>query len=211
MLFWKTLTRWFSRLVMTLGLALLVVTFTPLVYAWATILAGPWNDPPGDVLIVLTGSILDEQTIGMNSYWRAVYAARLFQEEHFQEIIISGGTPGEPSAVPMKTFIVAQGVPSEAIRLDLHSASTRESAVHVTEMLRADPARYQGRRLVLLTSDYHMLRSYRSFRHAGATVLPRPIPDARKRYGAFWERWGIFIELLQETTKYAYYAAHGWL
>src|SRR5689334_11648453 len=88
------LLRWFLRLAAGIGIAVLLTTLTPLVFWWATALAGPWDDPDGDVLIVLTGSVLDERTIGMNSYWRAVYAAHVFLDEHFDQMIVSGGADG---------------------------------------------------------------------------------------------------------------------
>ena len=203
--------RWLLRVAAALGVAMLAVTFTPIVYWWATALAGAWDDPTGDVLIVLTGSSLDESTIGMNSYWRAVYATRVFKTERFAEMIVTGGPPREPAAVTMKTFIVAQGVPEEAVRVETASSTTRESAVNLAALLARETGRYGNRRLVLLTSDYHMWRAFRSFRHAGVTTLPRPIPDARKRYGQLMERWGICVELAQESGKIAYYWTRGWL
>lgn len=204
--------RWFLRLVAGIGVAFLLTTFTPLVFWWATALAGPWDDPKGDVLIVLTGSVLDERTIGMNSYWRAVYAAHVFLDEHFQEIIISGGgEDSTSSAALMRDFIVAQGVPAAAVRLESASRDTRQSALFVAAQLRADAPHYQNRRLVLLTSDYHLFRANRAFRLAGAGAAPRPIPDARKRAGAWLQRWTVFLELLVETAKIGYYWSRGWI
>jgi uncharacterized SAM-binding protein YcdF (DUF218 family) len=204
--------QWLMRLAACIGIAFLLVTFTPLVFWWATALAGPWNDPDGDVLIVLTGSVLDERTIGMNSYWRAVSASHVFLDEHFQEMIISGGGgDATPSAVSMRDFVIAQGVAPSAVHLEVASRNTHDSAGFVGALLRADPGRYASRRLVLLTSDYHMFRSSRVFRRAGVMVAPRPIPDARKRYRNFLDRWGIFWELLIETAKIGYYWTRGWI
>ncbi len=203
--------RWLLRLAAALGLAMLAVTASPIVFWWATALAGPWDDPTGDVLIVLTGSALDEHTIGMNSYWRAVYAARVFKEARFQEIIVTGGPPATPAAESMKAFLIAQGVPAAAIQTEVASTNTHESALNMAAAIARDPGRYRNRRLVLLTSDYHMWRSFRAFASAGIATLPRPIPDARKRYGNALERWGIFLELVQENAKIAYYWARGWL
>ena len=106
------MARWFVRLSAAIGLAFLLVTLTPIDYWWATALAGPWDDPKGDVLVVLTGSLLDDRTIGMNSYWRGVYASRVFLDDRFQEMIISGGAQGQQvaNAIPMRDFVVSQGV-----------------------------------------------------------------------------------------------------
>jgi uncharacterized SAM-binding protein YcdF (DUF218 family) len=204
--------RWLVRLATVIGMMFLLVTLTPIDYWWATALAGPWDDPKGDVLVVLTGSLLDERTIGMSSYWRAVYAVRTFLDDRFQEMIISGGAQGQTvaNAIPMRDFVVSQGVPAQSVQLETVSLSTHESAVQVAKMLGAK-TEYGKLRVVLLTSDYHMFRSYRAFRRAGAAVFPRPIPDARKRVGSFSERWGVFLELVGESTKIAYYWSRGWI
>ena len=52
----------------------LIVQFTPLVSWYARLLAGPWNDPDGDILIVLSADELPDDIIGLASYWRAIYA-----------------------------------------------------------------------------------------------------------------------------------------
>jgi len=132
-----SVVRWFVRAAAALGILLLLITFTPIDYWWATALAGPWDDPKGDVLVVLTGSLLDDRTIGMNSYWRAVYAAHAFLDDRFQEMIISGGAQDQlvANAIPMRDFVVAQGVPAPAVQLETASVSTRDSALEVAKML----------------------------------------------------------------------------
>jgi uncharacterized SAM-binding protein YcdF (DUF218 family) len=189
-----------------------VATFTPITYWAATYLAGPWNDPHGDVLIVLTGSSMEDGIIGMSSYWRAVYALRFYKAGDYREILITGGgSEQEPIATTMRNFIVAQGVPAEAVRVEVASKSTRDSATYVAKMLAADPDHYRNQRLVLMTSDYHMSRSHKVFEAAGVHVEPRPIPDIRKRYAGPLERWTLSLELMQECAKIVYYKARGWI
>jgi uncharacterized SAM-binding protein YcdF (DUF218 family) len=204
------LARWFIRSMAAIGIVFLVVTFSPLVYWWATALAGPWNDPPGDVLIVLTGSGLEDGTLGMSSYWRAVNVLLILRNEQFREVLITGGGDGKP-AESMRRFIVAQGVPAGIVRLENRSTTTRESAINVAALVAAGTERYRDSRLVLVTSDYHMYRSHRAFQKAGVTVAPRPIPDIRKRYSSYLQRWGMFQELLLETAKIGYYWIRGWI
>src|SRR5262245_40190209 len=74
-----------------LGFLCVLVTATPLVSWWATILAGPWADPTGDVLIVLAGSSLDGGLIGESSYWRATYAVLAWRAGGFRRVVVSGG------------------------------------------------------------------------------------------------------------------------
>src|SRR5207237_3091609 len=114
----KRAIRWMRNGLAAIGCLVVLVTVTPLVRWWAYALAGDWNDPRGDVLIVLGASVLSDGTIGASSYWRSVYAARVYGEGGFRQVIVTGG--GEdptPISVPMREFIVFLGVPREAIQI----------------------------------------------------------------------------------------------
>ena len=189
-----------------LGLLVLAVTFSPLTYWWASWLAGPWNDPSGEVLIVLAGDSIDGDVLGRSSYWRAVYAVLAWRRGAAGRVLISGGSPRAPLAGQMRDFLVHSGVPAERIDTDLNSQSTRESALQCAARLRGITATK-----VLLTSDYHMHRAVRCFRAAGLDVAPRPIPDARKQYMQIEERWSVFLSLVKETAKILYYRLRGWM
>lgn len=84
--------------------------------------------------------------------------------------------------------------------------TTRENALRVSEMLGKSPGR-----VVLLTSDFHMYRAYRTFRKCGLDVTARPFPDAGKQANTLAMRWPVFIGLLQETAKIIGYRARGWI
>jgi len=202
----KDARRYLWNLLACFGLLYLVVTITPVDLWWARALAGDWNDPKGDTLIVLGGASLEDGTMGLNSYWRAVYAARAFPEG-FQRVVISGGAaPGDsPVSQGMRDFLIAKGISSSVIVLETGSRSTRENAVMVSRLLTSEPGTK-----VLMTSDLHMLRASRAFQKAGLTVLHRPFPDAMKRYSCIPCRWQIFLELSVESAKLLYYCARGW-
>lgn len=204
----KRLARLLQWLLASLGLLLVVVTLTPVVSWWGRALAGPWNDPTGETLVVLAGSAREDGIIGESSYLRSAYAVAAYRQGGFREIVISGGGyPGStPAAAAMKAFLVSQGVPAAAIRAETQSRSTRENAVYTSKMLGGS-----GGGKVLLTSDYHMFRAYRVFRKLGIQVLPRPVPDAVKRGASFRRRWPAFLDLAIETCKIAYYYARGWI
>jgi uncharacterized SAM-binding protein YcdF (DUF218 family) len=182
----------------------MLVTFTPLVNWWATRLAGTWDDPKGDVLIVLAGDVYDN-VIGYSSYLRAQYAVYAYRQDGFRTILISGG--GQiPVSWSMRNFLVSQAVPADIVRVETKSTSTRENAVYTQQALINVPGRK-----VLLTSDFHMYRAHRAFMKVGLDVLPRPFPDALKR-GSNWRgRWPVFIDLMIETVKIGYYRARGWI
>jgi uncharacterized SAM-binding protein YcdF (DUF218 family) len=191
------------------GLLVGIVTFTPLVPWWAQKVAGPMDDPTGEVLIVLGGSALEDGIIGESSYWRSAYAVRAYRKTPFTKVIVSGGGRYHVSAA-MRDFLVAEGIPQERVILEDRSTSTRENAVDTKELLAGMMPSGPGR-LVLLTSDYHMFRARRAFRKAGLDVAPRPFPDAIKRSNSRAERWPIMFELCEEAVKSAYYWARGWI
>ena len=190
-----------------IGLAVVIVMITPLDSWWAGKLAGRWDDPAGDILIVLGGSVLDDGQIGGSSYWRCMYGAMAYREGGFKQVVVTGGGhDAVPIAEPMKSFLVYLGVPAPVIEVETKSMSTRENAVFVKRMIAGRPGRK-----VLLTSDYHMFRAYRVFEKAGIDVQPRPYPDVRKRAGSWRGRLPAFIDLLEESAKIVYYRAHGWI
>jgi uncharacterized SAM-binding protein YcdF (DUF218 family) len=189
-----------------LGLLVLIVSATPLVKWWAGLLAGPWTDAEGDILIVLTGSLTDPDILGQSSYWRAVYATMAWRGGHFRRIVVSGGGSPVAAAELMRNFMAAHGVPTASIELEPRALSTRESAIYTTALLAHEPGRK-----VLLTSDFHMYRTWRAFRKAGLETTPRPFPDVRKRALTWTARWPAFLDLVVETAKLGYYYWRGWI
>lgn len=199
--------RWPVRGAAAIGSLWLVVAFTPLVHWWATMLAGRWEEPKGDVLVVLAGSEMEGDILGESTYWRCVYALMAFRQGWARRIYVSGGSGSErPVAELMRLFLVGQGVPPQAVLAEVDSLSTRESTLNLVPALK----REQGTP-VLLTSDFHMYRAWRAFRKAGVTLRPAPIPDARKRAVRWQRRWDAFLDLATETIKIVYYRARGWI
>lgn len=200
--------RYLVRALAAIGLLFIVVTATPIDGWWLSRLAGPWNDPKGEVLIVL-GSDSVRDVIGWSTYWRCVYAVRAWREGGFRNVVVSGGAgaPGEvPIAERMRDFLLSQGIPASAILVEDGSHSTRENALKSKPVLDGLPGRK-----ILLTSDYHMFRAYRTFRRAGIDIQPRPLPDAAKEVSRRLNRWPVFLGLCEETAKIGYYFARGWI
>jgi uncharacterized SAM-binding protein YcdF (DUF218 family) len=188
-------------LLAAIGLLFVVVTFTPLNFWWTNHLAGAWNDPVGEVLVVPGGDAL-ENIIGYSSYLRSVYTGLVWKQGGFRTVVVSGASVAEQ----MRDFMVSQGIPATAVRVETESHSTRENALKSKAIL----DQIAGKK-VLLTSDYHTLRAYRAFRKAGIDVQPRPFPDAIKQSMSRLNRWGVFLGLCAETGKIAYYYLRGWI
>ncbi len=199
--------RYLLRAMASLGFLFALVTVTPIDNWWIRALAGPWNDPSGDVLIVLSADSMTD-VIGWSSYWRSVYAVRAWRQGGWREILVTGGgANGQvPTAQRMRDFMLSQGVPGTSARMETQAQTTRENA------LRSKPILEQmAGRKILMTSDYHMFRASRAFRKAGLAVEPRPIPDAAKQATRWMNRWSVFLNLCGETIKIAYYFVRGWI
>ncbi|HVX65670.1 MAG TPA: YdcF family protein [Bryobacteraceae bacterium] len=196
------MARLLVRLLAALGLLLLVVTFTPLVPWYARALSGIWDEPKGEILIVLGGGAIDDTTLATGSYWRAVYGERTWRHGGFRQMLISG----KNVAPLMRSFLVCQGVPGGAIQTEGNSVSTRENALEAARRLASTPGRK-----VLVTSDYHMFRARRAFAKAGLAVRACPYPDVVKSSNSLAARWTGFVTLAQETAKIVYYKARGWI
>jgi uncharacterized SAM-binding protein YcdF (DUF218 family) len=173
---------------------------------WGRKLAGEWQDPKGDVLVVLGGAASQDGILAAGSYWRSAYAVRAYREDGFKRVVLSGHGNPDPIAPTMGNYLRGHNIPPEAITIEDRSRNTRENALRTREVLQGVTGT-----VVLLTSDYHMFRAYRVFRKAGLEVRPRPIPDVTKRSMGWKGRWPAFLDLAEETVKIGYYYARGWI
>jgi uncharacterized SAM-binding protein YcdF (DUF218 family) len=184
------------------GMLLFLVTFTPFVSWYAMRLAGPWYEPQGDVLVVLSAAGPNLGVIDPSTYWRCTYAIAMYKRHAFDWIIVSG----KDIAPGMRDLMVFSGVPAEKIVVENLSETTHESAVQTAGIL----AKLPGRK-VLLTSDGHMFRAYRAFLKQGLDITPVPIPDTIKAASSYSARWSLFIGEMKETLGIVYYRYKGWI
>lgn len=197
----RSASRWLVRLLAVIGLATVLVLTTPLVSWWVRAYAGPWDEPKGDVLILLSAAADDHGGIAFSSYWRARYALLAWQTGGFKKIVISGG--GGPGIL---NFLVAEGVPRDAILAEWQSKSTRDNAIDTARLLAGMPGKK-----VLLTSDFHMFRAVRVFRKLGIQVSPLPVSDVL-RLSEHWNgRLSGFQTMTVESGKIVYYELRGWI
>jgi uncharacterized SAM-binding protein YcdF (DUF218 family) len=189
------------------GAACLLVAFTPFVSWYASILARPWADPRGDVLVVLSGpapnlGVGNVPMMDPGTYWRCFMAVLYDRQRPYSLIVVSG----KDAAAGMRDFLVFNGIPAERIRLEENATNTRENAVFVARLL----AGTRGR-IVLLTSDLHMFRARRCFAKEGLAVAPSAVPDVQKRAQDYGARPELFLGEVRETGAILYYWSRGWI
>jgi uncharacterized SAM-binding protein YcdF (DUF218 family) len=194
--------RWLNRLLAFIGLITVVVLSTPIVSWWAQAYSGPIEQPKGDVIILLSAAADDKYGgISYSSYWRARQALFAWQTGSFRKIVICGsGDPG------IFDFLIADGIPREALVIAPRSISTRENALETVRLIQNMPGKK-----VLLTSDFHMYRALRAFRKVGIEAAPMAVPDVLHSTEHWDGRFSAFETMLRESAKIVYYAVRGWI
>lgn len=182
--------------------------------------------PPGRTAVVLLGSggygMLDwdgrqfavSDRIGAA---RLLEAARVSALTGADFIVSSGGVGvvsqrARSSGVIMAEALLSLGVPRERIVIEARSANTRDEAVIIRDMLKSRPVDH----VVLVTSQFHMLRSVGTFRAVGLETIPA-IAREPEGYETWWGKLVPSDKALVETGLAAHevmgivvYAARGW-
>jgi uncharacterized SAM-binding protein YcdF (DUF218 family) len=131
-----------------------------------------------DAIVLLGGGITADSpdaggldVLSAGATRRTLYAAVLYRRLELP-IIAAGGrlspdSQHEPEAAVAARLLVELGVPAQRISLEDQSRNTWENATRVRE-------RYHPRRVVLVTSAYHMPRAVACFVRLGIEVIPAP-------------------------------------
>lgn len=149
-----------------------------------------------DAIVILGGAVgpaekVDGRPTLLETSDRIWEGAQLWHDKVAPRIILSGGSVSRElgraamsEAEAMRIFLVALGVPADAIVLEEHSINTIEN-LHEVHRLVGD------QRVALVTSAYHMPRALAIAQREGLVVSPFP---ANFRAGVtegdfFWESW----------------------
>ena len=125
--------------------------------------------PPADAIVVLGGGLAaptaltryPELSSGADRGW---HAARCYHAGKAPFILFSGVAEGPG----MKQFLTDLGVPSEKIILESESKNTYENSLFTREKLKA----MQAKRVILVTSAWHLRRAMMTFGQMGVEVIP---------------------------------------
>lgn len=130
-----------------------------------------------DIIVVLGSGAVDLSSRGLESMpsdcslERVVAAVKLYRELHIPIVVTGGaGDPAKPQlsdAEPMGRLALDLGVPKKDVFVDNASFNTLASARNMK-------AAFGGKRMILVTSAYHLKRSVAMFRKQGLDVLPQP-------------------------------------
>ncbi len=174
-----------------------------------------------DAIVVLGGATRGDTHMGtlpdLNQQAdRLVYAAALYKAGKAPLVVLSGGSHGHarPEAQLMRETLVVMGVPARDMLLEGASRNAHDNALYTALVLKGKGVR----KILLVTSAFHMRRASALFEAQGFDVVPTPTDYQRLVAAPTLPRWLPTVDDLARTTKalkeYAglwVYRYRGWL
>ena len=155
------------------------------------------KDITGDVIVVLGGGSYNTGILTDDSLKRVLTGFLLHKRLNIP-IILSGGSAitNLPESEAMKSVLTELGIDKNMIFTDVKSRDTLENAFFTKKICH----KYDYKTVILVTSAYHMPRSYMTFKQAGLEVIPYPTDfKMDKRYTIY--SYFPKMNVLQDSTK----------
>ncbi len=176
---------------------------------------------PADAIVLLGGAMRGDTHMGtladLNHHAdRLVYAVALFKAGKAPVIVLTGGgvDGARTEAEQMRELLEVMGVPAERILLERDSRNTHDNAVYAAQLLQAEGIK----RVLLVTSAYHMRRSLALFEAQGVEAIPAPTDFQRLVAPQLLPAWLPTVSNLYQSTDalheivgYWVYRWQGWL
>ena len=147
---------------------------------------------------------------------RLVHAVSLYRARKAPMILVSGGAqPGNRAeAEIMKQILEVMGVPARVIMRERESRDTHDNAVYSAILLKGKGVK----KILLVTSAFHMARAVPLFERQGFEVIPAPTDYQRLVGQPTVSHWLPTAEALARTTialhehvGFWVYRSRGWL
>jgi uncharacterized SAM-binding protein YcdF (DUF218 family) len=195
-----TLARRAYRIILALAIFALLVAGGLAADVWRY--AGIVADTPADAALVLGAAVLGDEPSPV-LVERLRHAQQLFEAGQVRAIVVTGGRSPEDElteAEASRDWLVAQGIPADAIVLENASRTTIENLQLARPILDA-----QHFATVLLVSDpLHMRRAMLIAERMGISAAPSPTQTSR------YQSWGTTLPFLgRETWFMAQYLLTG--
>lgn len=166
-------------------------------------------------IVILTGGAVDLLWLGISpepsrvSLSRLIYGITLYRQIPGAKFIISGGSgdPQKPDiseADAMKDMALALGIPAEDMLVERDSRNTLESAQALNRLLKE-------KKILLVTSAFHMRRSSAMFKKLGMDVIPAPTDyESEQKWGGLYDFIPKATSLLSSSTAIYEYMGLAW-
>ncbi|MBA4052243.1 MAG: hypothetical protein C0472_10280 [Erythrobacter sp.] len=149
------------------------------VAAWIAVGPAVTGTARGETTIVLGAAVIGERPSPVFAA-RLDHAARLYREGRTARVLVTGGRSPEDKlseAAAGRAYLLARGVPVEAIIIEDRSRTTRQNLANARRVLGQ-----RSRQPVLIVSDpLHMRRAMAMATAEGFAASPAPTPTSRYR------------------------------
>jgi uncharacterized SAM-binding protein YcdF (DUF218 family) len=205
-LLWTTrLRRVIALAAACLGLAWIVIAFTPTTALLARDL--PRRDPeqPADAVFVLASRIQDDGELTTTAMSRLLHALELLGQGQAPRLVLSELPPPYAPYAPAARALMAHLKLTQELLSVGPVRSTHDEAVLVARLFRE-----RGwRRVLLVTSPTHTRRAAAAFEREGLLVVSSPAIETRLEHPD--ERLFAFGSLIHERAGIAVYRYRGWI
>mgnify|MGYP001600728912 CR=1 FL=1 len=180
------------------GAALLLYLLCIALIAWDGLI-----DEPGkaDVALVLGNQVYADGTPSDRLKGRLDEGLRLWRAGDCRYVIVSSGygEQGQDEAAAMQRYLLAQGMPKDAIIVDSSGVNTYASARYTRAFLLA----HGMKSVIAVTQYYHIPRSKLALRRFG-------IEEVYSSHARYFE-WRDFFSIQRDGGGYVLYALLGYL
>jgi len=156
----------------------------------------------GDAIVILGGGAYNTGILKEDSTKRLLTGFVLHKQTNLPIILSGGASIGAlPEAEVMKGLLLTLGVDKSKIHMDVNSRDTEENAQEVKKLCE----RLGCKRVVLVTSAYHMRRAVLAFQRAGLEVVPYPTDfkrDMRYNLYSLLPKMGVFADSCKALREY---------
>ncbi|WP_459775074.1 YdcF family protein [Aquifex pyrophilus] len=156
----------------------------------------------GDAIVVLGGGVYNSGRLKASSYKRLITGFLLHKKTGLP-IILSGGASIStiPEAKIMKELLKSFGVEENKVIGELRSRDTGENARYVKEICK----KLGCKKVILVTSAFHMIRSVKLFEKAGFEIVPYPTDfkyEGRYNVYSFFPKYSVFYDSAIAIREY---------
>jgi uncharacterized SAM-binding protein YcdF (DUF218 family) len=160
------------------------------------------SKPEGDAIVILGGGAYNTGILKEDSTKRLLTGFVLHKQTNLPIILSGGASIGAlPEAEIMKGLLLTLGVDKGKIYTDVNSKDTEENAQEVKKLCE----RLRCKKIILVSSAYHMKRAVLSFQKAGLEVVPYPTDfkrDMRYNLYSLLPKMGVFADSYKALREY---------
>jgi uncharacterized SAM-binding protein YcdF (DUF218 family)/glycosyltransferase involved in cell wall biosynthesis len=184
--------------------------YTPLLWVIAEPLRVSAPPVPADAVVVFAGGVGESGQAGGGYQERVKQALDLHQQRFAPTMLFSSGFVfAFREAEVMRDLAIANGADPSAIVLETKARNTYENVVYSRDLARA----HGWRRVLLVSSPYHMRRAMLTWRRAAPDIeaVPTPVPRSQFYQHAVGASFDQSRGIIHEFAAIVAYWWRGWI